>query len=360
MSTANVMVGAKLNQRASMALSSFIHALEELESYAVARLVTKDGRGPVIVLLAPSIEADYECLLDVQLPFAEDVRPYRFPPLDRIITVSGKVLTEHRNLPNAQLKQAMSDYVDQMDLSTFGKDDEGNPTEYMAFEDTFSPVLHRIDQAVRRRAVHPSEPIPPADEILTRFSKPPDALIQKARRQLDHLMITADIKKVPPKQKGRKRDRDAVAAQPLSGLDIDELLGRARSSNKKISPNNAIPEFKQLLATARDPHAIEDAVKQLGDIITERIKHSLGDNSYSQALEALGVMREEMIAYEEPGLFNDFVTHLKILILGDQLNGDRSEMWWFIRTRKVGLITRKESDVVDVTEEEGREFLGTR
>ncbi len=125
MSNAHVIVGAKLNDRAKMALSSFIWALYELESYAVARLVTKNGRAPVIVLLAPSIDTDYECLLDVQLPFAEDVRPYRFPPLDRIVTASGKVLTEHRNLPNAQLRQTMSDYVDQMDISTFGKDDEG-------------------------------------------------------------------------------------------------------------------------------------------------------------------------------------------------------------------------------------------
>lgn len=108
-----------------MALSSFVHALYELESYAVARLVTKDGKDPLIVLLAPSIEPDYECLLDVELPFAEDVRQYRFPPLDRIITVSGKTLNVHRNLPSDKVMQAMSDYVDHMDLSTFGKDDEG-------------------------------------------------------------------------------------------------------------------------------------------------------------------------------------------------------------------------------------------
>jgi hypothetical protein len=77
----------------------------------------------MLVLLAPSIEIDYECLIEVQLPFAEDVRSYRFPPLDKIITVSGKVVTEHRNLPSATLKDAMSDYVDSMDLDI--KDEEG-------------------------------------------------------------------------------------------------------------------------------------------------------------------------------------------------------------------------------------------
>lgn len=125
MSVSSVVIGQKTNTKAIMALSSLIHALFELESYVVARLVPKADRAPVIVLLAPLIEADYECLVDVQLPFAEDLRSYRFPPLDKVLTVSGKIIKEHRNLPTDALSSAMSDYVDRMDLSTFGKDDEG-------------------------------------------------------------------------------------------------------------------------------------------------------------------------------------------------------------------------------------------
>jgi len=87
--------------------------------------VPKDDKDPLLVLLAPLIEPDYECLLEVQLPFAEDVRSYRFPPLDRVVTVSGKIITEHRNLPTNELKSAISEYVDRMDLSTLGKDDDG-------------------------------------------------------------------------------------------------------------------------------------------------------------------------------------------------------------------------------------------
>lgn len=125
MSVSNVIIAQKTNNKAILALSSFVHALFELESYAVARLVPKDDKDPLLVLLAPSIEIDYECLLEVQLPFAEDVRSYKFPPLDRVVTVSGKIITEHRNLPTHDLKSAMSDYVDRMDLSAFGKDDDG-------------------------------------------------------------------------------------------------------------------------------------------------------------------------------------------------------------------------------------------
>jgi ATP-dependent DNA helicase 2 subunit 2 len=120
-----VIIAQRANDKASMALSSFIHALYELDNYAVARLVTKDGKEPILTLLAPSIEPDFECLLEVQIPFAEDCRTYRFPPLDRVITVSGATLTHHRNLPNDELKKSISDYVDEMDLSKLDTDEEG-------------------------------------------------------------------------------------------------------------------------------------------------------------------------------------------------------------------------------------------
>jgi ATP-dependent DNA helicase 2 subunit 2 len=118
MSNSNVIIGQKTNEKAILALSSFIHALFEEGCYAVARLVTKNNKPPLIVLLAPSIEPDYECLLEVQLPFAEDVRSYRFPPLDKVVTVSGKTVTEHRNLPDDDLLYAMSKYVDSMEITS--------------------------------------------------------------------------------------------------------------------------------------------------------------------------------------------------------------------------------------------------
>lgn len=108
-----------------MALSSLIHALHELDSYAIARIITKDGKDPQMLLLSPLIENDIEALIDTPLPFAEDVRVYRFAPLDRVITASGATLTTHRLIPTAKLVDAMSDYVDAMDISEHGRDEDG-------------------------------------------------------------------------------------------------------------------------------------------------------------------------------------------------------------------------------------------
>ncbi|KAI4087583.1 MAG: hypothetical protein LQ339_008871 [Xanthoria mediterranea] len=351
MTVSSVLIAQRTNSIAIMALSSLIHALFELESYAIARLVAKDDNPPLIILLAPSIEVDYECLLDVQIPFAEDVRSYKFPPLDRVVTISGKVIKEHRNLPGDALSSAMSKYVDQMDLSTFGRDDDGNPSEYMPMTDTFSPVLHRIDQAVRWRAVHPTEPVPPPHEILVRYSNPPEELVNRSKKRLEKLMAAADVKKVPPKVQGRRRNRNEV--KPLSGLNVEALLG-GDQKKAKVSAQNAIPDFKRLLDSAESIDALRDAAQQLGKIIEGRIKDSFGNIAYARALDEIKTLREEMTEMEEPALFNDFARQLKRKLLAEELGGNRKDFWWEFRKSKLGLVDKKAAEASDATEEDAK------
>ena len=292
----NLIIPAKNDDKASMGLSSLIHALYELDSYAVARLVVKENREPRILLLAPSIEPDFECLYDVELPFAEDVRSYKFPPLDRIVTMSGKALKVHRNLPNDDLQDAMSAYVDSMDLSTFGKDDDGEAAEYAPMDETYSPMLHRINQVIRHRAVYPGTEVPPPYEILTRYSHPPAELAQESQKALDKVIKAADVKKVPPKARGKRYGRKAREAdKPLSELDVSALLAQdPKRKTKRIDPENAVPEFKQIIANSEQTSEWQDACKQLKNIVYDRIKHSVGDSGYGRAVEAIRVMKEEM------------------------------------------------------------------
>lgn len=354
MSKSNIIIAQKTNDKASLALSSLIHALYEVDSYAIARLVTKEGKEPVLLLLAPFIEPDYEYLIDVELPFAEDIRGYKFAPLDKVVTVSGKNLIQHRNLPSDDLMQAMSDYVDAMDLSTFGKDDEGNPAEYMPIDETYSPLLHRVNQILRWRAVNPTaDGLPPPPALFLKYSKPPEELVHQAQPCLDAVKSAGDVKKVPPKQKGHKRAREYE--KPLSGLDVEELLGHEKRT--KISPENAIPEFKQVLATTEDLQTIKFAMKQMVEIVYSNIKNSLGDSGYGRAIEAIRIMREEMTELEEPEIFNNFVRELKKDILGGKLNGERRDMWWKIRANRLGLIDKSLSPLSEVGEEEAKEFL---
>lgn len=160
---------------------------------------------------------------------------------------------------------------------------------------------------------------------------------------------------VPPKTKGRKRNRETE--KPLSGLDVDALLHQEKRT--KISPNNAVPEFKQSLAHAESIEAITDAVKQMASIIEDQIRHSLGDAYYDRVTEGLGVMREELISYEEPAVYNDLLRQLKEKLLKEELDGDRREVWWLIRKSRLGLIDKHESDRSEVTDEEAKEVSET-
>ncbi|KAI1402222.1 ATP-dependent DNA helicase II subunit 2 [Hypoxylon fuscum] len=352
-------VPQKMNDAAALKLSSLIHSLQELESYAVARIVTKDGKEPALVLLAPHIEPEFECLYDIPLPFAEDVRNYQFPPLDKVITVTGNIKTEdHRLLPGRELVDAMDDYVDAMDISNWEKDDEGNRTlEYAAVEDVYCPPLHRINQVIRHRAIYPEQPVPPVAPILVKYSNPPADLVVKAKSKLEDLIAEADVKKVPPKAKGRREK--GKKPQPISGLDVDALLNQPENKRKKIEADNAVPQFKQMVEYANEESEIEDAAKQMGGIICSLITNSLGDSGYDRAVENLGVFRDTMVRWEMPDLYNSFLTDLKKRMLSGALGGDRRELWWQMKGARatLGLIDQSVSDPSKVTPEEAAEFF---
>jgi ATP-dependent DNA helicase 2 subunit 2 len=67
--------------------------------------------------------------------------------------------------------------------------------EYAPIDEMYSPTIHRINQAIRARAVDPDAPIGPPAEILLRFSKPPEKLLDKAKSEIEALIDAAEIKK---------------------------------------------------------------------------------------------------------------------------------------------------------------------
>jgi ATP-dependent DNA helicase 2 subunit 2 len=72
---------------------------------------------------------------------------------------------------------------------------DSNPAEYAPIEDTFSPALHRISQAIRSRAVNSDEKLPPMPEILIKYSNPPKELLDGAKTSLKAIAAAADVKK---------------------------------------------------------------------------------------------------------------------------------------------------------------------
>jgi ATP-dependent DNA helicase 2 subunit 2 len=69
------------------------------------------------------------------------------------------------------------------------------PVEYLRPEDVYSPVIHRINQAIAYRAVHPNRPLPPPANILMKYSNPPEDLVKGSEKVRQKMIEAFNVKK---------------------------------------------------------------------------------------------------------------------------------------------------------------------
>ena len=68
----------------------------------------------------------------------------------------------------------------------------------------------------------------------------------------------------------------------------------------------------------------------------------------------MGVLRSEMIEMEEPGIWNSWLKKLKSKLLSGELGSGRNELWWRMRKEGLGLVTKGESTISVVAEDEAK------
>lgn len=205
---------------------------------------------------------------------------------------------------------------------------------------------------MQHRGVHPDRPIPPIPSNLLQFSAPAADLLAEAAPQTAALVRTAAVTKVPPKPKKRLRREPP---KPLSGLDIDSILAGG-GKKTALSPENAVPEFKQMLETVQNDDEVAAAVAQMGAIVRSLISEGFGGNTDDRVIEHLGTIRDEMMHMDQPHLYNDFLRALKPDLMSGSLGGDRRELWFrIIKIAKLGLIRHDQAESSSVTVQEAAE-----
>lgn len=156
-----------------------------------------------------------------------------------------------------------------------------------------------------------------------------------------------------------KRQREP-SKKPISNIDIEAMLVEGmRSRKKQITQDNAIPAFKQALRLLNiesdDEKHFVSAVDDMTKVIHSLIRDSMGDQHYDRALENIGVMREQLIGLEVPGLYNDFMMGLKTKLKSGALGGDRRDFWVKIRyPGRLGLIDNTQSEYSAITADDAR------
>jgi hypothetical protein len=69
------------------------------------------------------------------------------------------------------------------------------PMEYAKIKDTYSPLVNRVNQVIRHRAVYPSQPLPKPLSILTKYTATPKKLLDESKEAIEAIMKAGDVKK---------------------------------------------------------------------------------------------------------------------------------------------------------------------
>ncbi|XP_062520922.1 X-ray repair cross-complementing protein 5-like [Corticium candelabrum] len=352
-----VFVPAPGDEQAAVALSALIHALEETGMGAIVKYAFRNNVEPKIGVLTAHIKLHYECLIFTQLPFAEDVRQYTFASLDT-----------KKHEPSEEQKTAIDDLITSMDLTHGVRDDDGDFVEAFEPKKTFNPVLQRMFQCIRTRALNPDDALPDLDPLLAEYVQPPRELLTICEQQLEKIKELFPLEKV--EKKTRKEDTTAAAVwKDTPSLDLDapdappakamkigdeselSMAVLSKAQVKEVGTVDPVGDFKSLIS-CQDVDMFDEACQQMVRRITQLVFDSFGDQFYSKALECMHALREAAVKLREPDVFNSFLRELK-----SRMTGRSAPFWQRVKAAGISLITSAEANDSTVSRDEAREFL---
>ncbi|XP_036195657.1 X-ray repair cross-complementing protein 5-like [Myotis myotis] len=342
---------AKDDEAAAVALSSLIHALDELAMVAIVRYAYDRRSNPQVGVAFPHIKDTYECLVYVQLPFMEDLRQYMFSSLK-----NNKKYTP----TEAQLR-AVDALIDSMSLVK--KDEEGD-----IIEDLFpttkipNPQFQRLFQCLLHRALHPQEPLPSVQQHVLNMLDPPTEVTANCEIPLSKIKtlfpLTEAIKK-----KDQLTAQDVFQDKHEEGpnskkLKTEEeahfsLSSLAEGTVTKVGSVNPAENFHVLV---RQKNAsFEEASRQLISHI-EQFLDTKETPYFMKSMDCIKAFREEAIQFSEDQRFNNFLKDLREKVEIKQLN----HFWEIIIQDGITLITKDEASGSSVTAEEAKKFLAPK
>ncbi|XP_047401758.1 X-ray repair cross-complementing protein 5 isoform X1 [Sciurus carolinensis] len=343
---------AKDDEAAAVALSSLVHALDELDMVAVVRYVYDRRANPQVGVAFPYIKDAYECLVYVQLPFMEDLRQYMFSSLK-----NNKKFT-----PTEAQLSAVDALIDSMSLVKKDKEED-------TIEDLFpttkipNPEFQRLFQCLLHRALHPQEPLPPIQQHILNMLDPPTEVTAKCQIPLSKIKtlfpLTEAIKKKDQVtaqdifQDNHEEGPTAKKCKTEEGETPFSVSNLAEGSVTKVGSVNPAENFRALV---RQKNAsFEEASHQL----ISHIEQFLDTNEtpyFMKSMDCIKTFREEAIQFSEEQHFNSFLKDLREKVEVKRLN----HFWDIVVQDGITLITKDEASGSSVTAEEAKKFLAPK
>ncbi|CAG8571194.1 4356_t:CDS:10 [Cetraspora pellucida] len=348
MSAVAAVVPQTNNLTMAQRLSALIHALYEKDSFAIVRYVKKNNDPPKLGIL---------------IPYIQDCHHFAFPSFDRVISKSGKELTNHNYLPNDEMLEKMDHFIDGMDLMSAAKDEEGSTKEYLKVKECFNPVIVQTKKATCHRALYPNDQLLQPDQEMVAQTQFLPSLIQNNLYLANDMRTLFNIKKVNKERGKTGKRRFADANKPSSQeLSLEEILNkpeehkngkRAKSDDgvttdaliqheaiREVGTIDPISNFQAMIAN-RQEDLVSTAVEQMSVTILHFVKTSFAEGLYPKALDCLMILRQACKKESEASRFNDFLKELKTTCFMTQPS--KTDFWDLIIREKITLISRDEA-----------------
>ncbi|XP_004376438.2 X-ray repair cross-complementing protein 5 isoform X1 [Trichechus manatus latirostris] len=340
---------AKDDEAAAVALSSLIHALDELNMVAIVRYAYDKRANLQVGVAFPHIKDAYECLVYIQLPFMEDLRQYMFSSLK-----NNKKYT-----PTEVQLNAVDALIDSMSLV---KKDEEEDTIEDLFPTTKipNPEFQRFFQCLLHRALYPQEPLPPIQQHILNMLDPPTEVTAKSQIAL------SEIKTLFPLTEAIKK-KDQITAQDIFQDNHEEgpdskkrkteegdihfsISSMTEGSVTSVGSVNPAENFRVLV---RQKNA---SFEEVSHQLISRIEQFLDTNEtlyFMKSMDCIKAFREEAIQFSEEQRFNSFLKALQEKVKMKQLN----HFWEIVVQDGITLISKDEASGSSVTAEEAKKFL---
>ncbi|XP_046839076.1 X-ray repair cross-complementing protein 5-like [Xenia sp. Carnegie-2017] len=335
---------------AAVALSAIIRALYESDKVAIVRYVFRNKAVPKVGFLRPHIKRNYECLLYTTLPFAEDIRHFKFTSLP----------SSFKHEPKEKQMEAVDDFIENLILSKANRYlmKMMVKTRNCSNQKLYNPYRQRLLQCIIHRSLYPDESLPEFDEAIESLLKQPDDIVASAAPCLQKLKTVFPLR-VVVNDKNKMTTDNVFKSNIDLGLDDEEheIKRQKLSSDEKAAASmndlnplkvtkvgtvDPVGDFMHLVGL-KEANTFDEASQQLKDRIQEFILDSFKDELYPKAISCIHALRKESIKAMEAEKFNAFLYDLKTKL------SEKTSFWLRLKEENISLINSGECSTVNVS-----------
>ncbi|KAG5519625.1 hypothetical protein PMAC_001780 [Pneumocystis sp. 'macacae'] len=187
----NIIVPAKTNLNSKISLSSLVHGMLKTNTLALAKIVTKADKYPEMIIIAPSVEDGFECLIELPLPFAEDCRNFKFPLIEKNQISNIETTSFIENIDNL-----MEKYVTKMDISNDISNTYIRKINSLESKNIYNIAIYRLNQAIFYNALYPNSELPNLLPKIKQFMYPSNNLLKKCEEEIEKLSILCNNEEI--------------------------------------------------------------------------------------------------------------------------------------------------------------------